>query len=109
MSMVNSAMKQGSRSANVDGAHFQVSQQSLQYLVVGWTAPEPAGLTPAEREVVQLVCEGYANKEIAAQRNTSVNTVGNQLAAIFTKFAVGSRFELIELVARLAARQQEGS
>jgi len=74
---------------------------------------QPAGavatrvvLTAAERVIVSLVVDGRSNAQIAAARGTSVHTVGNQLAAIFRKLDVRSRFELI---ARLRAPGVGGS
>ncbi len=73
-----------------------------EYVVASFERPRRVadGLTPAERRVAWLVAEGRSNREIARLRRTSVNTVGNQLAAIFRKLRVRSRFEL---VARLSA------
>ncbi|MEZ4220611.1 MAG: helix-turn-helix transcriptional regulator [Polyangiaceae bacterium] len=88
----------------MDGAFFSVGQHEFAYLVL--EPKSPAGLrelTPAEREVVALVCRGCSNKEIASQRGTSVNTVGNQLAAVYGKLGVASRFELVDLVTRRTA------
>lgn len=59
-----------------------------------------AGLTRSEREVATLVAEGLSSEEIAVRRQRSVRTVENQLAAIFRKLAVGSRAELLALLAR---------
>jgi DNA-binding NarL/FixJ family response regulator len=87
----------------VDGASFRVGEHEFAYLVLETSSPAVLGeLTPAEREVVALVCEGCSNKEIAASRGTSVNTVGNQLAAVFGKLGVASRFELVDLATRRA-------
>lgn len=58
-----------------------------------------ASLTAAERAIVRLVIAGCSNKEIAAQRGVSVKTVANQLAAIYDKLGVCSRFELASLLA----------
>ena len=52
-------------------------------------------LTPAEREVAVLVTAGRSNAHIARARGTSVHTVGNQIASIFRKTGVASRFELV--------------
>ncbi|UQA62031.1 helix-turn-helix domain-containing protein [Polyangium aurulentum] len=52
------------------------------------------GLSPAEREVVELLLSGASNAEIARQRGTSARTVANQAASIFRKLGVGSRMEL---------------
>ncbi len=54
----------------------------------------PESLTPAEREVAELVVEGLSNREIAARRGASTKTVANQLRRIYQKLGVSSRFEL---------------
>lgn len=51
-------------------------------------------LTPAERQVAELLHGGLDHQGIAEARGTSMNTVGNQIAAIFTKLGVASRYEL---------------
>ena len=56
-------------------------------------------LTASERAVVDLVCAGLTNAEVAARRGCSSRTVANQLASIFKKVEVGSRHELIALLA----------
>jgi DNA-binding CsgD family transcriptional regulator len=58
-----------------------------------------AKLTDSEIAVVELVCAGLSNAEIAARRRCARRTVANQLASIFKKLSVGSRHELIALVA----------
>ena len=55
---------------------------------------EVAELTAAEREVVRLVLEGCSNREIAKRRRASVKTIANQLAAVYQKLGISSRFEL---------------
>ena len=52
----------------------------------------------SEREftVVQLICEGLTNKEIAQELNISVNTVNNHVANIFSKMEVRSRIDLLK-------------
>lgn len=56
-------------------------------------APEPS-LTLAERQVVAQVLRGRSNAAIARARRTSSRTVANQLAAIYRKLGVSSRWEL---------------
>jgi len=58
----------------------------------------PAELTPAEREVAELIAEGLSNAEIARRRSTASRTVANQIARIFEKLGVGSRSELVTLL-----------
>jgi two-component system, NarL family, nitrate/nitrite response regulator NarL len=54
-----------------------------------------ASLTEREREVIDLVCEGLKNKEIADRLFISLTTVRHHLTSIFAKLQVASRFELI--------------
>lgn len=51
-------------------------------------------LSPVEREIVNDVLAGLSNLEIATKRERSARTIANQLASIFRKLGVGSRFEL---------------
>ncbi|MGH3474787.1 MAG: LuxR C-terminal-related transcriptional regulator, partial [Aeromicrobium sp.] len=51
----------------------------------------PAGLSPREMEVLQLVAAGRSNSEIAAELVLSQKTVARHLSNIFAKLDVGSR------------------
>lgn len=51
-------------------------------------------LTQAERQVVAAVLSGRTNAAIAKARRTSCRTVANQLAGIYRKLGVASRWEL---------------
>lgn len=64
------------------------------------TADVLAELTPAERAVARLAAAGSSNAEIGRERGCSSRTVANQLASIYRKLGVGSRGELIALLAR---------
>lgn len=73
-----------------------------QYVVLSYPVAEtalPASLSPSEREVALLVAHGHSNAEIARARGVSLNTVANQIAALFRKLGVGSRLELTRRVA----------
>lgn len=50
-------------------------------------------LTPRQREILQLLCEGRSNKEIALQLAMSDNTVRSHLLFMFRALGVGSRTE----------------
>ena len=52
----------------------------------------------SEREftVIQLICDGLTNKEIANELSISVNTVNNHVANIFSKMGVRSRIDLLK-------------
>jgi HD-GYP domain-containing protein (c-di-GMP phosphodiesterase class II) len=51
----------------------------------------PAGLTPREVEVLQLVARGLSNKEIARRLVVSPKTVGNHVEHIYAKIGASSR------------------
>lgn len=52
-------------------------------------------LTSAERDVLNLVRQGLSNRAIANARNTSINTVANQLASLLRKTGASSRRGLL--------------
>ena len=61
----------------------------------GW-----ASLTPAEHDVVRLVSEGLANKDIATRLFVSPRTVQAHLTHVYTKLGVTSRMQLAQEAAR---------
>jgi DNA-binding CsgD family transcriptional regulator len=61
----------------------------------GWAA-----LTPTERDVVRLVSEGLANKDIASRLFVSPRTVETHLTHIYTKLGLKSRVQLVQEAAR---------
>ena len=63
----------------------------------GWES-----LTPAERDVVRLVCEGLANKDIATRLFVSPKTVQAHLTHVYTKLGINSRVQLVQEAARRA-------
>lgn len=68
--------------------------------------PEVEGLSPAEREVLALLVNGYDVAAIAEARETSPRTATNQLASIYRKLGVGSR---AELAAKITAPHERSS
>lgn len=65
----------------------------------------PEALTPAEAQVLDLLCEGMSAKEIAKVRGVSFNTVEVQVKQLRAKRDVPSTLKLVvgELKSRLAA------
>jgi predicted ATPase/class 3 adenylate cyclase/DNA-binding NarL/FixJ family response regulator len=61
----------------------------------GW-----ASLTPTERDVVRLVSEGLANKDIATRLFVSPRTVQTHLTHVYTKLGLTSRMQLAQEAAR---------
>jgi DNA-binding CsgD family transcriptional regulator len=57
-------------------------------------------LTVREREIVALVAEGLANREIAERLSISPRTVENHLAAVYDKLGVTSRTAAVRVAVR---------
>jgi len=68
------------------------------YLRWGDIRPEDAtdGLTAREREILQLIAEGYTNKEIASILSLSVKTVQSHRTNLMNKLDLHDRGELIK-------------
>ena len=74
---------------DIEGEAYVLFQAPLRRL------QPPSWLTEAEREVVRGVLSEKSNAEIALARRTSVNTVANQLRAVYSKLGISGRSELI--------------
>jgi DNA-binding NarL/FixJ family response regulator len=64
------------------------------------SAPSEHELSPREREVLELIALGLANKVIATRLGISEHTVKFHVASILTKLGAGSRTEAVHLGAR---------
>lgn len=53
------------------------------------------GLTPAQQRVAALVLQGRSTAEIVTTLHISTNTLQEHLRAVFDRFGVGSRRELV--------------
>jgi PAS domain S-box-containing protein len=58
-------------------------------------AASVADLTPREREVLTLVCQGESDPEIGAELKLARNTVRNHIASLYQKLGVNRRSALI--------------
>lgn len=63
-----------------------------------------SGLTPREREIVNLVAKGDSNKIIARELNITDRTVKAHLSIIFQKLKVNDRLQLALLANRSSAQ-----
>jgi two-component system nitrate/nitrite response regulator NarL len=78
----------GQRTSNVMSILQQLSYQERV------ESKNNYGLTDREMEVVQLVCEGLGNKEIADRLQIAGETVKRHMTNIFNKVGMSSRLEL---------------
>jgi DNA-binding NarL/FixJ family response regulator len=67
-----------------------------------------AGLTPREEEILALLTQGYANKEIADRLSVSFDTVRTHLRHIYEKLHVRSRTEAATKYMRSAQTAGQG-
>ena len=65
-------------------------------------------LSPREQQVMRLVAEGVASREIAARLDLSAKTVENHRANLMKKLGVHSKMELVRYAARLGLIDLEG-
>jgi two-component system response regulator NreC len=63
-------------------------------------ASEQHGLTDREREILQLIAEGFGNQEIAQACYISVKTVEAHKTNMMKKLSLGSRNELLMYAVR---------
>jgi DNA-binding NarL/FixJ family response regulator len=77
-----------------------ISGSILSSYVQMMDASEEHGLTDREREVLQLIAEGYGNQEIAAACCISVKTVEAHKTNMMKKLSLTSRNELLMYAVR---------
>ncbi len=76
----------------VGGETVLDSQLSLQQ---GLKGERSAGLTPREVEILQFICDGKSNKEIASQLALSANTIAVHRANIMDTLGIHKTAELV--------------
>jgi DNA-binding CsgD family transcriptional regulator len=96
------------------GGELSLLRGALPVLALGEAVHAPAhappspqtfdafGLTPRECTVLQLLCRGWTNAQIAGQLGSSPRTVKNQVATILRKTQSQNR---TELAARIAVKR----
>jgi DNA-binding CsgD family transcriptional regulator len=74
------------------------------------TRAHPHGLTARELQVLELLCAGLRNAEIAQRLSRSVRTVDHHVAAVFAKLGVDSRLAAVQAAQRagLGAARRSG-
>lgn len=102
------ARAKGARGYIVKAVSADVMLAALQQVLAGAShfpllpdsAPHETRLTPRQRDILKLLCQGLTNKEIALQLGMSDNTVRTHLMFAFRMLGVRSR-----TAAALAARR----
>ena len=105
--LVRQALDAGARGYVLKNALDLDLAAAVKRLAAGETVLDPAvskaemlkgernGLTPRELEVLQLICAGRSNREIAATLDLSVNTVAVHRANIMNELGVHKTAELV--------------
>jgi DNA-binding NarL/FixJ family response regulator len=105
---VRQAMEAGARGYVLKNAMDLELSSAIRRLVKGETVVDRqlakqqalkgernAGLTPREVEILQLICDGKSNKEIANELDLSVNTVAVHRANIMDALGIHKTAELV--------------
>jgi DNA-binding NarL/FixJ family response regulator len=74
-----------------------------QYVVLSRSLGRPVAfesLTAAELAVAEGLLDGSSIRALARERGVSERTIANQTARVYRKLGVGSRHELVALVAQ---------
>ena len=85
----------------VAAGRFYLCSKVSKYIVQGFLGKTSArkrdatGLTPKEKEVLQLIAEGYSSKQIAKSFNLSLNTIHVHRNNIMKKLGIHKQAELV--------------
>jgi DNA-binding NarL/FixJ family response regulator len=103
--LVRQALQAGARGYVLKNAMDLDLAAAVKRVAAGETVVDPAvavpaageknRLTPRQMEVLQLICKGLSNKEIASQLNVSANTIAVHRASIMNTCGVHKTAELV--------------
>ena len=85
----------------VSNGRFYLCSKVSKYIVQGFLGRsggrkrDITGLTPKEKEVLQLIAEGYSSKQIAKTFNLSLNTIHVHRNNIMKKLNIHKQAELV--------------
>lgn len=100
---MSEARAKGAKGYLVKTTAADIMMQALQKVLRGEShfaddlpcAPNPAHMTPRQREVLDLLCQGKVNKEIASLLGMSDHTVRTHLKIVFRTLDVHTRTEAV--------------
>ena len=78
-----------------DGAQSSVVLEAAAPVQLASLFLDAHGLTPAQTRVAALVLQGRSTRQIVSELSISAHTVQEHLGAVFDKFGIGSRRELV--------------
>ncbi|MBQ9192878.1 MAG: LuxR family transcriptional regulator [Bacteroidales bacterium] len=84
-------------SSDADQRDSEVAKLMSELTEMGGQVPDKT-LTPREREIASLCCDGLLSKEIADQLHISQRTVETHKNNIFRKLGINTTAELVELM-----------
>ena len=104
--LVRQALEAGARGYILKNAMDLDLAAAIRRVAAGETVLDPAivreplagertRLTPRELQVLQLICDGLSNREIAARLDVSINTVAVHRANIMSTLGVHKTAELV--------------
>jgi DNA-binding NarL/FixJ family response regulator len=100
--LIESIRKVAAGSQLLDAAETRMAMQRLRSTEAG--ALEE--LTEKERQVFDLIGEGYSNRQIGAEMYIAEKTVKNYVSSVLAKLGMVRRTEAAALAARLEERQR---
>ena len=81
-----------------DGASTSLILEPARPLQLASLYLDAHGLTPAQTRVAALVLQGRSTRQIVNELGISAHTVQEHLGAVFEKFGIGSRRELVAVL-----------
>ena len=89
---------------------FDLEAPGLAHYFTGWVREDEAsghhthGLTPRELDILRLLSQGFANREIAIRLNSSEGTIKFHVANIYRKLGIDTRRQAVAEVLKLPSR-----
>lgn len=86
----------------INGGQIWINNERLKVLLHGMDTARPGTsvekLTAKENQIVELVVEGFKNREIASRLFLSEQTIKSHLGRIFRKLQVRNRSQLVSMI-----------